>query len=167
MKEKRHDLVVGVFEHRPQAERAITELWKAGFPHDRIDIVTRDGVSAATPNLHMQNEAAQGAIAGAVGGASAGALAGALAVTLVPGIGIVLGGGLLAGMLGGAALGAAGGAFLGPFLSLEMSEDDAHYYAHALDEGRTVVIVKTPDRADEARAILRNLGAHEREPART
>jgi hypothetical protein len=164
MATKRSDLVVGVFEHRPQAEQAITELWKAGFAHDRIDMVTRDGETAATPNLHLQTDAGNSAVTGAVGGAGAGALVGALAVTLLPGVGTVLGGGLLAGLIGGALLGAAGGAFVGPFLALEMNEDDAHYYAHHVDEGRTVVIVKTPDRIEEARSILQRAGAHERQP---
>jgi hypothetical protein len=165
MVRQRKDLVVGVFEHRSQAEQAVTELWKVGFPHDRVDMVTKDGATSATPNLHLQTEAGTAAIAGAVGGASAGAITGAAVVLLVPGIGTVLGGGLLAGILGGAVLGAAGGAFAGPFIALEMSEDDAHYYAHALDEGRTVVIVKVPERAMEARAILQQMGAYERELA--
>jgi outer membrane lipoprotein SlyB len=164
MATRNDELVIGIFDHRTQAERAIMELWNAGFAHDRIDMVTRDGATSGTPNLHLQNEAGNSAITGALGGASAGAVAGAVAVTLVPGIGTVLGGGLLAAMLGGAALGAAGGTFLGPFIALEMSEDDAHYYAHHLDEGRTLVVVKSHDRLLEAQAILRKAGARERVP---
>jgi hypothetical protein len=160
-----NSVIVGVFEHRPRAEQAVAELWRAGFPHDRIDMVTREGETEATPNLHLQDEVGTGAIAGAVGGASAGAIAGAIAVMLVPGLGTILGGGLLAGVIGGAALGAAGGTFLGPFVALQMNEDDAHYYAHAVDEGKTIVIVKVPARAEEARAILLQAGASERQPA--
>ena len=157
------DLVVGVFEHRPQAEQAVAELWKVGFAHDRIDMATRDGVTQASPNLHLQQNVAHSALTGAVAGASAGAVAGALAVgLLVPGLGTVIGGGLLAGALGGAALGAAGGTFLGPFIALEMGEDDAHYYAHAVDEGRTVVLVDAGGRAGEARAVLRRHGGRGR-----
>ena len=165
MATKRGSLVVGVFEHRLQAERAVTDLWKAGFPHDRIDLVTGAGTIEATPNLHLQEEAGLGAVVRAIGGAGAGAVAGAIATMFIPGLGTVLGGGLLAGLLGGAVLGAAGGTFLGPFIALEMNEDDAHYYAHTVDQGHTVVVVKTPDRAEEARAILRSAGARERQPA--
>src|SRR4051812_37512305 len=111
----RRDLAVGVFEHRTQAERAVTELWNAGFPHDRIDIVTREGAIAGTPNVHLQGEADQSALTGALAGGSAGAVLGALTFMFIPGLGTVLGGGLLAGIIGGAALGAAGGTFLGPF----------------------------------------------------
>jgi hypothetical protein len=159
------DLAVGVFEHRWQAEHAVVELWKAGFAHDRVDLVTRDGATQASPNLHLQEEASEGALAGAAAGAGLGAVAGAAAAMLIPGIGTVLGGGLLAGLIGGAALGAAGGTFVGPFIALEMAEDDAHYYSHAVDEGRTVVVVKDPHRGDEAREILRKAGAQERVPA--
>ena len=156
------DLAVGVFEHRWQAEHAVVELWKAGFAHDRVDLVTKEGATQATPNLHLQHEATEGALAGAAAGAGVGAVAGTVAALLIPGIGTVLGGGLLAGLIGGAALGAAGGTFLGPFIALEMGEDDAHYYAHAVDEGRTVVVVKDPHRGDEAREILKKAGALDR-----
>jgi len=71
---------------------------------------------------------------------------------------------LLASIIGGGALlGAAGGSLVGTFVALEMSEDDAQYYARAVQkEGRTVVLVQTPDRRDEARAILDRNGAHQR-----
>ena len=82
----------------------------------------------------------------------------ALATMLSPGVGWVLGGGLLT-ILGAAALGAAGGTFVGPFLALEMAPDEAAYYAKEVDEGRTVVLVRTKDRADEAQRILNKHGA--------
>jgi hypothetical protein len=158
-------LVVGVFDHLPDAERAIQELWQAGFAPDRIDMITRsEGKTGGTPRFEWQKEAADGAVAGSVAGATAGAVAGALATVLVPGLGTVLGGGLLLALAGGA-LGAAGGTFLGPFIALEMSSDEAHYFAREVDEGRTIVVVKTDDRAAEAAEILRKHGAHQRGPA--
>jgi hypothetical protein len=158
------NLVVGVFEHQGQAEQAIADLWRAGFPHDRVDMATRSqGLMEATPQLELARDAADGAISGAVAGATIGTVAGLAAFALIPGLGVVIGGGLLAGALGGMALGAAGGTFLGPFIALEMDEADAQYYAHQIDEGRTVVVVQTPDRMEEARAILRRHGAVERQ----
>jgi hypothetical protein len=160
---RRRNLVVGVFEQTAQAERAVEALWQAGFPQDRIDMATRDqGVVKGTPRFEIQKDAAQGAVTGAIAGASAGAVAGALAVTLIPGLGTVIGGGLLLGLLGGAALGAAGGTFLGPFLALEMSEDEAHHFSRQLEEGRTLVVVQTDDRQEDARNILRQHGASTR-----
>ena len=81
--------------------------------------------------------------------------------------GVVMGAGLLASAIGGAALlGAAGGSLVGTFVALEMSEADARYYARAVqEEGRTVVLVQTPDRRDEARVILDRHGAHRRSTA--
>ena len=160
------DLVAGVFDDVRQAERAIADLYKAGFAIDRIDMVTRSqGETEGTPDFALQKNAAQGTVAGAVVGAGVGALAAAAVATLaVPGVGVVLGGGLLAGVIGGAALlGAAGGSLVGTFIALEMSEEDARYYARAVhEEGRTVVLVQTPDRADEARAILARNGGRSR-----
>jgi outer membrane lipoprotein SlyB len=155
-----------VFDHQPQAEAAVADLWGAGFARDRVDMVTRSqGVTEATPDLTMQKDAADGAVVGAFAGASVGAVAGAVATLLIPGIGIVIGGGLLAGILGGAALGAAGGTFLGPFVALGMDEASAHHYARHLDEGRTVVLVRAYERAAEASAILSRHGGHDRQPA--
>ncbi len=152
-------IVAGVFEHSPDAEQAVLELRQAGFAHDRIDLITKGEVRMeGTPRMEWQTDAANGAIAGAATGATVGAVAGALAMLLIPGVGVVLGGGLLT-ILGAAALGAAGGTFVGPFLALEMAPDEAHYYAKEIDEGRTVVLVQTKDRAAEARAILERHGA--------
>lgn len=157
------DLAIGVFDEPAAAERAVDALWAAGFPHDRIDMVTRDqGNVPGTPRLEIQKDAAHGAGVGAGAGAVAGAVAGAAATLLIPGLGAVLGGGLIAGLLGGvggAAMGAAGGTFLGPFVALEMNEDEARHYSRHVEQGRTVVLVRTPDRREEARRILQSAGA--------
>ncbi len=159
----RSDLVIGVFENQADAEQAIAALWRAGFARDSIDMATRSqGVSKGTPRFDEQAGAADGAVAGTIAGASAGAVAGAVATLLIPGLGTILGGSILAGLIGGAALGAAGGSFLGPFIALELPHDEAHHYARQIEEGRTVVLVQTRDRATEARAILRDHGASAR-----
>src|SRR5258708_3467740 len=91
------DSVAGVFDDVRQAERAIADLYKAGFPIDRIDMVTgSQGETEGTPDFALQKNAAEGTVRGAAAGAGLGALAGALAATLViPGVGAVLGAGLL------------------------------------------------------------------------
>jgi hypothetical protein len=156
MAENRKDLVIGVFEQEAQAEQAVSALWRAGFAPDRIDMANRRmGVVPGTPRLQFQKDAAEGATMGAVAGAGAGAVAGAVAGSIVPGVGTVLGG------VGGAALGAAGGTFLGPFLAMEISEEDDQHYSTAIDQGRTLVIVRQIGRSDEAREVLRNNGGHE------
>jgi hypothetical protein len=156
MIEPRKDLVIGVFEEEAQAEQAVSALWRAGFAPDRISMANRRmGVVAGTPRMQFQKDAAEGAATGAVAGAGAGAVAGAVAGSLLPGVGTVLGG------IGGAALGAAGGTFLGPFLAMEISEEDAHHYSNAINQGRTLVIVRQIGRCEEAREILRAHGGVE------
>lgn len=165
MTTKRNDLAIGVFDERRQAEQAVADLWHASFPHDHIDMVTREGIVQGTQNLTVQTNAGRGAAAGAAAGAGMGAVAGALAFTLIPGLGAVLGGGLLTGLLGGAAAGAAGGTYVGPFVALELDEEASHYYARVLDEGRTMVLVRSAGRTEQAQSILRHCGARERQPA--
>ena len=166
------DLVVGVFDDARPAEQAIADLHRAWFALDKIDMVTpSQGETSGTPDFALQKSAAEGAVGGAAAGAGVGALAGAAAAAatvLIPGVGLVLGAGLLAGILGGAALGAMGGSLVGPFVALEMSEEDARHYHHVVTkEGRTLVLVQTPDRRAEARAILTRNGGRERRPAAT
>jgi hypothetical protein len=156
MIEERKNLVIGVFEQEAQAEQAVSALWRAGFAPDRIDMANRRmGVVAGTPRLQFQKDAAEGATTGAVAGAGAGAVAGAVAGSLLPGVGTLLGG------IGGAALGAAGGTYLGPFLAMEVSEEDVRHYSNAINQGRTLVIVRQIERCDEARAVLRTHGGFE------
>jgi hypothetical protein len=153
MIEPRKDLAIGVFEQEAQAEQAISALWRAGFAPDRIDMANRRmGVVPGTPRLQFQKDAEEGATTGAMAGAATGAVAGAVAGSFIPGVGTVVGG------IGGAALGAAAGAFLGPFLAMDISEEDATHYSNAIDQGRTLVIVRQIGRTDEAREILRAHG---------
>jgi hypothetical protein len=161
----RSDRAIGIFEHTGEAEQAVTELWKAGFPHDAIDLITRDGITPATPNLHLQTEAGNGALTGAIIGSILGALVGAVCFYYFYGIAAFDSGALIAGLIGGGALGAAGGAFLGPFVAMAITEDDKHYFAHAIDEGRTIVVVRVPHRVAAAQEILHRCGAQERRPA--
>ena len=156
MNDAKKDLVIGVFDQEAQAEQAVSALWRAGFAPDRIDMANRRmGVVPGTPRLQFQKDAAEGATTGAIAGAGAGAVAGAVAGSLLPGVGTLLGG------IGGAALGAAGGTFLGPFLAMEISEEDVHHYSDAVNQGRTLVIVRQVGRADKARDILRANAGYE------
>lgn len=152
--------VFGIFEDRGKANSAIHELWHAGFSHDHVGLVTREGAvkEANTPTGNLEDNAAEGAVAGAITGSAVGAVAGAVAVGLIPGIGPVVAGGLLAGIVGGAAAGAAIGTYAGPFIALGVSEDQARRYEHELKSGRTIVAVNAEDRYDEAVEILRHHG---------
>jgi hypothetical protein len=157
------DRAVGVFDRLSDAEAAVADLLAAGFPQDRIEMITRkERRQEAWPRAAEENEAAAGAATGAAVGAGAGAIAGILAAGLIPGAGPVLSGAIA---VGGGALGAAGGTFLGPFIAMEMSETEAKHYAQQVHEGRTVLVVRTTDRQEEANIILEDHSAHAGTPA--
>src|SRR5919199_2696138 len=157
--------VVGVFENRTEAERAVDELHRAGFRDDQIGFAARGG-EAPEGSTDWQaagpGEAGEGAAKGAVSGGIVGGILGALATGLIPGIGPVIAGGLLVGILGGAAVGAATGGIFGALVgSLGVPEEEARYYDEEFKSGRTLVTVKADGRYDEAQRILRQYDTYD------
>lgn len=153
---------IGVFDHRDQAKKAIEALKAAGFRDEQLGVASRDwskkfeGVSADD-----QNVAADGAVWGSVVGGGLGAVVGLVGSALVPGAIPIVAGQMLFNVLLGGAAGAAGGVFGGPFIAMGLSETDAERHAKHVAEGKTVLLVHAPDRADEARDILINAGAYD------
>jgi hypothetical protein len=151
--------VVGVFSNRSDAERALDDLAVAGFKDDQVGLLTRSG------NLQGKDVAreAKGSQAGegAATGALVGGLVGAAASLLIPGVGPVIAGGILASVLGTAVVGAAAGSILGGLVGLGVPEEEARYYEGEFKAGRTLVTVKSDNRWEEARAILRRDGAYD------
>ena len=155
--------VLGVFDDQNHAVKAIGDLRRAGFPSNRIGLASRHQIRdiPETEQVELQRDAGAGAVAGAAVGGGVGAVAGAVAVSVIPVVGPVLAGGLLAGAVGGAAHGAAVGTFAGPFDALGLPHPDAQHYAQHVEAGRTVVMVRTDDRQEEARDILDRNGAYD------
>jgi uncharacterized protein (TIGR02271 family) len=155
--------VVGVFEDRDEAERAVDELRRSGFDEDQIGFATRggDAPEGGSDIRAGESHAGEGAAGGIVTGGLIGGLLGALAAGLIPGIGPVIAGGLLAGILGGAAVGAAAGGLIGALMGMGVPEDEARYYDEEFRAGRTLVTVKADGRYQEAAAILRRRGAYD------
>ena len=153
---KQHEVVVGLFDDRETAQRAIEALTAAGFHRDDIGFAIKN--EGAPPHEVSEVTAAEGPAGGAATGALTGGLLGGLiaaaAALIVPGIGPVLAGGLLASALSGAAIGAAAGGLLGALVGLGVPEEEAAQLQHELEAGRAVVTVRTTDRAAEARAIF-------------
>ena len=157
--------VVGVFDNRADAERAVSELQRAGFRDDQIGYATK-GDDVRTGGRAIEGtdtgEAGEGAAKGAVGGGVIGGILGALATGLIPGVGPVIAGGLLAGIIGGAVAGAAAGGLFGALVgSMGVPEDEARYYDQEFQSGRTVVTVKADGRYQDAYDILQRAGAYD------
>jgi hypothetical protein len=158
---QKRSTVVGAFQDRAQAEKAIDELHHAGFSPQDVGFLTRSGEvhEARTATTVEEERATDGALTGAVVGGTAGAIAGALALSLVPGLGLVVTGGMLTVMLAALSAGAAGGALVGTFVGMGLSEEEARHYENEFKAGRAIIVVRAGDRGEEARAILRRNGA--------
>lgn len=155
--------VVGVFDDKREAERAVDELRKAGFTNDQIGVAARDKEIAADvkkgasgDGSHAEAGAAVGLATGAAGGLLWGlaVLAGAL-----PAIGPVIAGGALAAVLASAATGAAAAGLTGALIGWGIPEEEAKGYEREVHAGRILVAVRTTDRADKAFEILRDAHA--------
>ena len=155
--------VVGVFEDRRQAERAVGELRRAGFPDDRVGFIARERGAAGPPEggCDTNTRTEEGMTAGVLTGGAAGALAGAVAAGLIPGVGPVIAAGVFAGALGGAAIGGAAGGVLGALTGMGIPEDEARMYECELSAGRALVTVRVDGRAADAVGILRRFGAYD------
>ena len=153
--------VVGVFDERDLAERAVDDLHQAGFQDDQIGFVFRPGESSHEIPSEVPDDSAKGGVAGAIAGAGVGGFLGAAASLLLPGFGPILAGGILATILGGVAVGAATGGIIGALVDLGIPEDEARFYEDELNAGNIILSVKSGNRYDEARQILFRNGAYD------
>ncbi len=148
---------VGIFVERTMAESALNKLRRAGFSNNQLSFIARHHAVVERASA-MQEDATNsivGAATGGVGGGVIGGVAGALSLLLLPGFGAAI----PLAVLAGGAIGAVAGGFAGSLMRLGVPEAEAHYYQDQLASGRSVVLVHTPDRYDEALSILRQAGA--------
>lgn len=157
-------LLVGVFNDRLEAERAVDELEQAGFSKDQIGFALRgsDAVSGGVITDAVGSKDGQGAVTGAVTGGLIGSLLGAAVALAVPGVGPVLAAGILATSLGFGAAGVAVGGLLGAMTGAGLSEDEARFYEAQFNEGRALVTVRAGAREAQAAAIIRAHGGYDK-----
>ena len=157
--------VVGMFDTRESAEKAIHRLMDRGISRDSISIAMKDlreatSISEATETHDLS---AEGATAGAVSGAGIGALVGIALVgstVLLPGLGTFLIGGPIAAALTGAGIGAASGGLIGGLIGSRIPEDEAHHNAIGIERGGIFVSAHIPEgQVAEARRIFDEEGS--------
>jgi hypothetical protein len=160
--------VVGVFEDRLQADRAVDELRRAGFRDDQIGVAMRhDAGDVAVGDMTDAvdadgSDAGTGAITGVRTGLGLGALAGLGVLSgVIPVIGPAIAGGTLGIILSNAAVGAGVGGLVGALIGAGIPEEHAHYYQGEFESGRTIVTVQADGLADEAKAILGRYNAYD------
>lgn len=157
-------VVVGVFQDRAQAQKAVADLENAGFTGNQIGFAIRNPDGTSEPKLNMPEVEGEKPVGNiplktTVGGGVVGGVVGALTALLIPGVGPVLAGGILAGTLAGAFVGAGVGDLVGAFMGMGVAQHQAQYYQQEFKEGRALVVVKTTDRQQEAEEILDRDGA--------
>lgn len=146
------ETAIGVFDSTDRATQAVRALLANDIPQDSINFLTRSNADAATIGKQLSSGKTLSAeTLTEVTGVSAGAIA--ASTLLIPGgviIGIGLGAATLLGLIGAES----GKASVAEF------EDDANLFRSALDQGRSLIVVRTKsiDTARSASGILDRLG---------
>jgi anti-sigma B factor antagonist len=153
------ETAIGVFTARERAEEAVKSLLEHHVPEDRIIYLTRSESEAKSMGKQL------GAYAGGSVGSAAGMSAGVAAATLlaIPGVGPVFALGFGAAALVGAAgagTGAAHDAGAPAPSSGVGSSEDSEFFRRVLNEGHSVVVVRTESSqiASSACKVLDELG---------
>ncbi|HAA90337.1 MAG: Putative membrane protein [Thermoanaerobacterales bacterium 50_218] len=149
-------VVLGVFDTKEQAEKAVQELRNRGF-HKEISVLARDekreGLEMETDSDSVMEGVTTGGVLGGLAGLVAGA--GALAI---PGIGPLIAAGPIAGLLSGAAA----GGIAGGLIDWGIPEEEGRHYEEEVRKGKILVAVQSSGpRVDEAAQVLRQFGAHD------
>ena len=149
--------IVGAFETREMAARAVDALLAEGFAPDQISVLGRHGQPVSvTPENETATSVATGASIGAVAGA---ALAGVIALA-IPGVGPLLALGVWGGLLPAALAGGLTGGLIGFLVSQGVPKEEAELYAERVRAGNYLVAVHAdPAREVRARVILESAGA--------
>lgn len=151
--------VVGVFEDRLAADRAVAELRRAGFRDDQIGVTmrhTEELADVAATAETGDTYAEEGGVAGVLAGLGLGALAGLGVLSgVIPVVGPAIAAGTLGVILSNAAAGAAVAGLAGVLIGYGIPEEEAKYYHSEFEAGRAIVTVNAAERSDEALAILR------------
>ena len=162
--------VIGVFEDRDKAERAVAQMRKTGFDKNEISIVAKGvnskGGGGAGPENSTNDEdietlgmggVADGSTTGGVLGGLAGMAAGAGALA-IPGLGPLVAAGPIAGLLSGAAT----GGIAGGLIDWGIPENRGQHYEGEIKKGKILAIVRTQDKKiDDAANIMRSFGARD------
>lgn len=149
------NIVAGVFEDRRHADKALSALRAAGFSGDQVRLVGRDVTPVEADAVRVQQEGFAGAWLGTFIGAGVGCGLGILVAVLASAASFGLMIGALVGLLAGAAL----GVFAGPFLAMEA--EGRRLEREPSLPGRTVVLVRTESRQEDAESILVSHGAYD------
>lgn len=143
--------VIGAFETREGAARAVDDLIAAGIEPDEVSVLGRHGeVADVTPENETARDVATGAGIGAAIGGLGSILVGVAALA-IPGVGPVIALGPFAGALTTAIGGGLIGGMIGFLKAHGVPEGEASFYAERVKAGAYLVAVHAGS-GEEARA---------------
>ena len=152
------ETIVAVYDHFEDANKAIENLTNDGISRDDIGLAVNNSEQKGEYNNLETNvekyedvTGPQGSVFGGVMGGLAGAAV-ALTAIVIPGIGPIIAAGPLVALLGGATgaviggtAGAISGGVAASLIHLGISDDEADYYAQAIQRGNALVTVTAKD----------------------
>lgn len=151
--------VVGLFDDKRQAEKAVDEIKNSGIRENKISIVGKEDQLRGNeregdmPGAKMSRGASTGGTLGGLAGLIAGA--GALAI---PGIGPIVAAGPIAAGLSGVAA----GGLVGGLVDLGIPRDRGEFYEKELKRGSLFAAVETDEGSvDNVSSIMRKNGARD------
>lgn len=152
--------VVGLFDDRGQAEKAVDEIKNAGIRQGKISIVGKeDRLRGSQENRNNMSggKMTTGATTGGTLGGLAGLLAGA-GTLAIPGVGPILAAGpIAAGLTGVAAGGVAGG-----LVDMGIPKERGEHYEKELKNGSLLAAVEADGtKVEEVASFMRNNGARD------
>ncbi|MDD4169203.1 MAG: hypothetical protein PHD36_02890 [Desulfotomaculaceae bacterium] len=152
--------VVGLFNSREQAEKAVSALRERGF-HEEISVVAADhektggNFQQRAGQIDQGNNISSGVTTGGLLGGLAGLAMGAGAL-VIPGIGPILAAGPIAGVLSGAATGGLAGGLIDWGIPAERGQ----FFEEQVKEGKILASVRTEDtKINDAASVMRDNGA--------
>jgi hypothetical protein len=173
------ETVVGIFQSKPEADRALQQIKSIGITDDQITLLhpgVRDAEVESSTTLSDtespgMGEAMGGAVGGALGVAGGASLGLAVASLFIPGVGPILVAGALGAALlgtGGAVAGMAAGQAMEEGLTKGLPHDELFMYEDALRHNRTVMIVSVEDEEirEQVKHALAQAGAESIDAAR-
>jgi len=153
--------VVGLFDSREQAEKAVSSLRGRGF-YEEISILAADKGKTGGDTGEYRRDTGGGSVAS---GVSAGSVLGGLAglamgagALVIPGVGPIVAAGPIAGLLSGAATGGIAGGLIDWGIPAERGK----YYEGKVKEGKILASVRTDEtKINDAARIMRENGARD------
>lgn len=153
---KNSQTIIGVFESRSSAEKAVETLRQQGFSNEEINIISKKQSQDDDTEL-VDDDIMDGTLTGGTIGGIGGLLLGAGAL-MIPGVGPILAVGPIAAAVGGAIA----GGITGGLIDWGIPSEDSKRYEQEVVHGSILAIIRTDAmKTDSVAQILRQNGAKE------